>query len=472
MSKIRGFFRNVARSLRRRCQIKAYSSAETSSQDRNSSQQQNSSEDKSINPDIQTSGDDKDDDNAHAAHNIEDAPAIVTLQHGDQILKAIAPIRELLERLQAAIQKNREIREAEHALEAVERSFDRELELIKAEAERLLESWSSRSHNERLDELEKRDEEIRDELEVQQADVMDLWMAVRDEMGQLLESLEEVFVRSGLLPMAETKEGERDGEVQKANRHGPVPGKNAGSAVSGESYWPIPTHDRSRSVSTTALSRESRRAETRLSQLRRRSKTHHDLRSEVERLENELDSRKRFEHQLLQDYERARRDVAEAERQWDLVEERHDREERQFQARLAAGVNTSSATVFDLKLVLDKQRLTRNLIEAEEDYEEAKAKAVREGIHLGDDDRSSGFVSLESDGYRESQGNADDENLIPEQFLDWMVKIPDHASPDEPKEWPKVDEWESTSVEGWDSVSVVAKGSDRKRIDRWARQFG
>lgn len=112
----------------------------------------------------------------------------------------------------------------------------------------------------------------------------------------------------------------------------------------------------------------------------------------------------------------------------------------------------------------------RNLIEAEEDRDAMKMKAVEEGVDIGDDDRSSGFMSLESDGYRESREVEVTEQIVPEQFLAWMDSIPEHSAWEDSDELPELDEWDARSVEVWSSVSVVARGSDRRRIDRWQRR--
>lgn len=138
-------------------------------------------------------------------------------------------------------------------------------------------------------------------------------------------------------------------------------------------------------------------------ELAMKDKTQRDLRAEVQRLEGELHERRDYEQQVLQQSARANEGVEEAQHQFQLIEYRHDWEEQQFAARLIAGEGMGSPTDCDLRLLLDKKRLTRNLMEAEEDLKLTKTKAIEEGVYLGDDERSSGFLDRKTDGYAESR---------------------------------------------------------------------
>ena len=55
----------------------------------------------------------------------------------------------------------------------------------------------------------------------------------------------------------------------------------------------------------------------------------------------------------------------------------------------------------------------------------------------------------------------------------WLIAIPELASPsfDERTE-EEEDEWEASDIEISDSVSLVAEGAERKKIDNWRRVCG
>lgn len=128
------------------------------------------------------------------------------------------------------------------------------------------------------------------------------------------------------------------------------------------------------------------------------------------------------------------------------------------------------AVDFHLRLLLDKQCLTRNLIEAEGSYDAAKGKAVEQGIDLGDDGRSSGFLSLSSDGYLESEVVEPKAQNKIEVIMNWMKKIVGRCEPTDSGKQQQTDDWDARSVEMNDSVSCHANDSDRRRIDRWQQR--
>jgi len=77
-------------------------------------------------------------------------------------------------------------------------------------------------------------------------------------------------------------------------------------------------------------------------------------------------------------------------------------------------------------------------------------------------DQQSGFVDYPDDGYRESMEAAMVAHVDHDSIQKWM-----QGEDDSRNHSTECDQWDSRSVDLCDSVSVVAQGRDRKRIDRW-----
>ena len=117
---------------------------------------------------------------------------------------------------------------------------------------------------------------------------------------------------------------------------------------------------------------------------------------------------------------------------------------------------------FDVILLIEEQQATGDLIRAENDFEDGKELARRIGIVLNDEDQESNFSDNIEDGYRESM-EADFINNVDRSFIKrWMSE-----EEDRPHHSTNCDNWDSKTVDFGDSISVVAEGRERKRIDRW-----
>ncbi|KAF7192498.1 hypothetical protein HII31_06171 [Pseudocercospora fuligena] len=130
-----------------------------------------------------------------------------------------------------------------------------------------------------------------------------------------------------------------------------------------------------------------------------------------------------------------------------------------------------SEEAFDLRWVHRYRELTRAVIEAEERLDQAKARAIEAGFRVQGESQTSGFTDRDDDGYRESWV-AEVLASIPRDSIDaWLAGLPDDAD----SEWKgtsDADEWEVQEVEICDSVSMVADGSRRRRIDKWQLACG
>ncbi|PSS14995.1 hypothetical protein M430DRAFT_59665 [Amorphotheca resinae ATCC 22711] len=118
-------------------------------------------------------------------------------------------------------------------------------------------------------------------------------------------------------------------------------------------------------------------------------------------------------------------------------------------------------SLFDNMLLRQQQEATAALIAAEEAFEASRKHVRALGVVLHDTDQESGFASYAEDGYRESM-EADMVRLVDRERIErWMNE------PDRPSHPADCDEWDSEEVGLCDSISVVAQGKGRKRIDRW-----
>lgn len=129
-------------------------------------------------------------------------------------------------------------------------------------------------------------------------------------------------------------------------------------------------------------------------------------------------------------------------------------------------------TDFDLKCLKKKQKVTREVIEAEETYDHAEQDA--KDLGLGDilaDPQACYWGEIHN---KFAPRTPKSSSIIPAdapRIEAWMSSIPDFAVVDrqtlEVAGSAEVDEWEARSVEVFESVSLVAYDMYRKKIDKW-----
>ena len=154
--------------------------------------------------------------------------------------------------------------------------------------------------------------------------------------------------------------------------------------------------------------------------------------------------------------------LQDAQQRFDNLPELYHKEHDLYIAAHQEGTVTISKSEFDRTMLLDSREATKLLIQAEEELEQAREYARELGLTLSSYDQESCFVDYPDDGYRESLENQWIAHVDRGQIERWM------ALEDEKPEEIECDEWDSKTVEIWDSVSAIAdtpKG--RKRIARW-----
>ena len=115
-------------------------------------------------------------------------------------------------------------------------------------------------------------------------------------------------------------------------------------------------------------------------------------------------------------------------------------------------------------------KLTRELIEAEKEYDQARARARALNILANTSDQEFDFADEECDGYRECEDPICDEDQENRSFIEaWTAKVQEEQTMEEPLT-PAI-EWDAASVNIWDSVSAIDRSAGwRKAIDKWHSQ--
>ncbi|CAK3956099.1 Hypothetical predicted protein [Lecanosticta acicola] len=156
-------------------------------------------------------------------------------------------------------------------------------------------------------------------------------------------------------------------------------------------------------------------------------------------------------------------------------------EERKRKAEF--GDPVQSLPEFELFQVTETQRLTRALIDAEAQYQDAKQAAIDAGIQPPGSEIESGFVSDIDDGYRESEEREISETVDKARVYRWRVDTNasvDHRPREHPYDLASTElefraanisfhprDWRPREVEMWESASMLAQGPARRRIDKW-----
>ncbi|KAK5000679.1 hypothetical protein LTR66_000526 [Elasticomyces elasticus] len=156
-----------------------------------------------------------------------------------------------------------------------------------------------------------------------------------------------------------------------------------------------------------------------------------------------------------------------AERAFEGREDRFAQEIEEIRAAALDGKKVESPLQVELRQLHEAQRLTRALIDAQAVYEKAVAGARDAGIDLRNYEIEFDFCSAYPDDDLVSEGEEEPAGLGDILTVKkWMKSIPSDANED----WmgaPEIDDWAAHEVDVSDSISAVAEGSERKRIDRW-----
>lgn len=140
----------------------------------------------------------------------------------------------------------------------------------------------------------------------------------------------------------------------------------------------------------------------------------------------------------------------------------------EYQEMAAAGTIDMSRSDFDRRKVRYGQQLTRALIDAEEEFEEARERAQALGA-IGSDHGQEFYYGAEYEESWPENKIADYNSSHDWGFIhDWMDKIPNATSQSD-TESVEIDEWDAAEVDVNDSISVIDGEDYRQDIERYRR---
>jgi len=150
---------------------------------------------------------------------------------------------------------------------------------------------------------------------------------------------------------------------------------------------------------------------------------------------------------------------------------------REYQTNVEAadrGEETTddSPEAFDVRWVIRFRDLTRALIEAEATYADVKRMAFEAGVPLPFTDNESVFEVM-GDGIGYGYTISKEQDMMASApsptVRKWLSKVPEGGETGSVREETQLeaDEWDAEEVGISDSVSLVAEGRQRSRIDRW-----
>jgi hypothetical protein len=156
-------------------------------------------------------------------------------------------------------------------------------------------------------------------------------------------------------------------------------------------------------------------------------------------------------------------------------DDRENERAREYEVNVQAADRDENTTddspeAFDVRWVVRFRDLTRALIEAEAVYADVKRKAFEAGVPLPFTDNESVCEDLGDDtGYTMSKEQELMASTPSPTVRNWLSKVPEGGETGSVGEEAQMeaDEWDAEEVGISDSVSLVAEGRQRSRIDRW-----
>ena len=144
----------------------------------------------------------------------------------------------------------------------------------------------------------------------------------------------------------------------------------------------------------------------------------------------------------------------------------YDDELAAYSKNLAQGETETTRTEFDNMLLAEQRVVVGEVGDAERGLGEAMKWARELGVVVGGFEQESNFLDHVDDGYRLSMEADMVAHVDRSRIERWMAEKEDRPNHSEDVD---VDEWEARSVGLGDSISVVAEGRERERIERWRR---
>ncbi|KAL3420650.1 hypothetical protein PVAG01_07095 [Phlyctema vagabunda] len=176
--------------------------------------------------------------------------------------------------------------------------------------------------------------------------------------------------------------------------------------------------------------------------------------SEAERVELENEKERAIENII-----ECKRTLHRFQRKLDSWEDYYDHEYQHHRSKFGKG-EMDNKSVFDNNMLQEHRNLFQEFQKAEEALEAARQHAKDLGLTLYSQSQESGFLDRADDGYRESLEAQVVAQFDHERIERWMRTETSEKSVD-------YDDWSAKDVDFSESVTGVAVGKDRRRIDQW-----
>ena len=190
---------------------------------------------------------------------------------------------------------------------------------------------------------------------------------------------------------------------------------------------------------------------------------------EYEYFNNDPSASELLKRSIRQDLEDIEALLQNAKETFERLDDDLKRDKAAFLEKLATDEQQKDIVDFDIFQFRRKGEVTRELINAEAEYEEARQRARKVGIcHFFD--AESCFQDLSSDGYPEWM-DTQMKHGVDHKLVDAWLSGTGNLGDDTGDTMPEVDEWDTEPVEICDSISVRAEGRLRLKIDAWSKRI-
>ena len=398
-----------------------------------------------------------------AVHYTTGVSKVVSAVDGRESCVALLPDRNLADMIQQAILENRETGFAEENAGAALASLKDSLESVRLDIEEAEEELAElrmvkdkdtsprvQKWTRKLDHLQRKQTGLAEKKKQCNQALECTYRAQRTNVHLLLGALEQVFIEGSIMASeCVSQDGKQSEMYLESDTRSPQSGvASVGSSSSG-SLWSDVDEDVQRPLRRQSARSDLRNAET----------TTEGMRSDMDRASSAEAI------MLVRVFESQQTRLRVMEDAFDAREERFEEEAEERARKLQTGEDVESTLLFDHGQIMTTRRLARQVIEAEEALQAAKARAVAAGVQVPGSEVESGFVDDVDDGYRVSGEQSLIVELNRAGIEDWMDPVPCSYTEDIPDV--EVDDWDAQSVETCDSASMVAEGRERYPIDKW-----
>ena len=171
---------------------------------------------------------------------------------------------------------------------------------------------------------------------------------------------------------------------------------------------------------------------------------------------------------IFEDLEQAHSKLTQIQMEFDNRDEDCKTARENYHQDVLEGTCDIPVQEFDLIQLRAIRSLTRDLVDAEAEYEVLVARARGLNLVVDDPDQESNFADREDDGYAESQEAprlSTSRGELIEAWLDQVEKSQDISYP--PSEPGKGEKWDAKQFEIGSSISCIDNSRNRRRIDLW-----